>query len=188
MRHVRCPPRRSPRLCRRANRPRRHMEPALVRCTLLDTIRYDTMRWAKATAGCTGGRGFARIAGLTWTPDLQERLAEGWGIADAPDPEDQRRPAPAFGRSQITVFTAALHWQTKYLVAEDRVGSSRMLGLWLRGRVQWREHRRDAGPNRRQQGPLLSSPGPRAFANRHRSPCRLLPRSAASDAVMSEYF
>lgn len=103
--------------------------PNLVGETLL-----DCMRWAKATAGRVGPRGFAKVAGLAWTPTLDDHLREGWGLPPEPDPEDQRRPTPIYTQGEIRIFSAALHWQSRYL-ADAHAGSSRMLGLWLRSRV-----------------------------------------------------
>lgn len=102
---------------------------------LAGEVMLDAARWAKASAGAVGPRSFARIAGLTWSPTLADHLAEGWGLPDAPDPDDIRKPMPAFTQDQIRLFSSALLWQGRYLAADGMVGSSRMLGLWIRSKV-----------------------------------------------------
>lgn len=103
--------------------------PRLVRETLV-----EAMRWARDTAGAVGPRGFARARGLAYTATLADHLTEGWGLPEEADQDEEAKPARSYTPEQIALYTAAIFWQGRYCVPAN-AGSSRMLGLWLRGRV-----------------------------------------------------
>lgn len=107
------------------------LPPHVWTTSLVRDVLLDTMSWANVTAGQVGPRGFARVAGLQWSPTLEDHLKEGWGLPDKAEVEVEERPRQFFTQVQIALFSRALHWQGKYLYP-DHIGSSRMLALWLR--------------------------------------------------------
>jgi hypothetical protein len=95
------------------------------------------VRWAQYAAGPTGPAGFRSnlpAVALSW----EDRLAEGWGLPDGPDEEEERlaqkRLKIAVTPAQITQHLAALEWPATYLLP-DRAGDARVLNLWVRCKV-----------------------------------------------------
>ena len=96
----------------------------------------EALRWARHAAGRTGPGGMSTIR-LPFIPTLEAHLDEGWGLPErADDPEDAVLRLPT-SPALVSRHMAALQWQASYLVPAH-VGSSRVLGLWLRCRVSRR--------------------------------------------------
>lgn len=95
------------------------------------------VRWAQYAAGPVGPTGMRSnmpTVAMSW----EDRLAEGWGLPDGPDEEEeqlrQRRLRVAATPEQISAHLSALEWPATYLLP-DRAGDARVLNLWVRCKV-----------------------------------------------------
>lgn len=102
---------------------------------LVATRLIEAVRWARYGAGPVGPSGI-RSGMPTYAPTWEDRMAEGWGLPElAGDETQEDRPLRVNATpEQVGAYMAALQWQAAYLVPAH-VGSSRVLGLWLRCRV-----------------------------------------------------
>lgn len=102
--------------------------PKLVRETMIEAI-----RWARYNAGPTGPAPVRSVMPI-YTPSAMDRLEEGWGLPDATEEDEERRPVRRYSPRETQRLIDALYWPAKYAVPELPT-SARILNLWLRCHV-----------------------------------------------------
>lgn len=97
----------------------------------------EAVRWARYAAGPVGPSG-VRGSMPEYAPTWEDRLAEGWGLPDGPDADEeanaQRQLRIMATPAQIDAHLAALEWPARYVVP-DAPGDARVLNLWVRCKV-----------------------------------------------------
>lgn len=103
--------------------PPDHWTPELVEERLIEAVRF-----VAHAAGRAGPAGFS--SGLPeFHPTLEDFLAEGWGLPDPPDEEEETAPAKPTP-DQVERHLAAVAWVADYL-APEHPGRARAVNAWI---------------------------------------------------------
>lgn len=121
---------------------------------LVSEVMIAALKWAADTAGRVGPSGFATSRANGYVATLEDHLAEGWGLPEVADPQDDRPIRRAYTSAELVLFPRVIQWQGTYL--RDRPEVGRVLGIWLRYRAYgqygdrrgWEARWRDIGYSR----------------------------------------
>lgn len=99
----------------------------------VQAVLIEAIRWARYHAGPTGPAPVRSLMPI-YTPTWEDRLEEGWGLPDACEEDEQRKPIRRYSPKETQRLIDALYWPAKYAVPEMPT-SARILNLWLRCHV-----------------------------------------------------